>query len=88
VQPEQVKVEDFSLPNNVILPNNKALLEVSVGDRQAIYVDEAFVGLGPVRPVVLSPGPHDVRVRFDGAERTYPVVVQAMRMARLSIGNR
>jgi hypothetical protein len=82
---EQAKVQERALPAGTELPQGKGLLEVSTGDRHAIHVDDAFVGLGPVRPVVLDPGQHQVRVRLDGVDKSFPVSVASARLVRLDV---
>jgi CheY-like chemotaxis protein len=82
---EQPKVQESALPDGMSVPAGKGLLEVKTGDRHSIHVDDAFVGLGPVRPVVLDPGQHQVRVKLDGVDRTFPVTVAAARVARIDV---
>jgi hypothetical protein len=82
---EQARVQEGALPAGTALPPGKGLLEVSTGDRHAIHVDNAFVGLGPVRPVVVDPGQHQVRVRLDGVDQSFPVSVASARLVRLDV---
>lgn len=80
-----VKAEDLPLPPGEPVAKDKGMLEVDTGGRQAIYVDNVFVGHGPLRRITLDPGKHEVRTKLDGRERVDHVTVSQSRRARLPL---
>ena len=76
---------DIDVPEGVTLPPGKAMLEIVTGGGHAIFVDDHFVGRGPVRLVPLDPGRHVVRTRIGGEERVDAVELQQGRSARLAL---
>ena len=78
--------EDLPLPAGVLVAQEKGLLEIESGDKQAIYVDGAFVGRGPVRRVPLDPGTHQVELREGARQRQISVSIVRARRTRLALG--
>jgi hypothetical protein len=73
----------LALPENIQVAPDSGLLEVSSEGRQKIYVNDVFVGRGPLRRVPLKPGPYSVTLRLDGAEQSYPATVVVGKRTRL-----
>jgi hypothetical protein len=73
----------LALPDNIQVAPDSGLLEVSSDGRQKIYVNDVFVGRGPLRRVPLKPGPYSVTLRLDGAEQSYPATVVVGKRTRL-----
>ncbi|HLV20456.1 MAG TPA: hypothetical protein VKZ49_06235, partial [Polyangiaceae bacterium] len=80
-----VQSDTLDLPPGIVLAPGKGLLEIDTGDRGAIYVDDTFVGLGPMRRVPIEPGKHALRVRIDGTEHAHTAEVSAGRRQRVSL---
>jgi CheY-like chemotaxis protein len=78
-------IEEIPLPAEVTLPSGQGLIEVITGGGHAIFVDDSFVGRGPVRVIAVQPGRHLVRTRLNGVERSDPVDVGAGRSLRVSL---
>jgi hypothetical protein len=56
-------VEDLDLPRGMEVASEQGIIEVETNGPDPIYVDEAFVGVGPVRRVAAAAGTHHVEVR-------------------------
>ncbi len=82
--PKGVKVESLPLPPGIELASGKGLLEISISEKDAIYVDDTFVGRGPLKRVPLEPGEHSVKLRKPGEEVTHSVKIEAGSRTRLS----
>ncbi len=80
-----VKVESLPLPPGIELAGDKGLLEISITEKDAIYVDDTFVGRGPLKRVPLEPGEHAVKLRKPGEEITHSVKIEAGSRTRLSL---
>jgi hypothetical protein len=78
-------VRDLALPEGLTVPAGKGLLEVDSGGQHKLYVDNVFVGRGPVRRIPLDPGTHQVQTQLDGVEELHSVAVVANRRARLEL---
>lgn len=78
----QMQSVDLALPDGISLAADKGLLEVNTGGGHKIYVDNVFVGRGPVRRVPLKPGKHELVLRLDGDEDTATIEIQAGRRVR------
>lgn len=78
-------IEEIPVPSNVTLKPGEALIEVTTGGDHAIFVDDTFVGRGPVRVIPVANGRHIVRTRLNGAERSDPVDLTPGRALRLSL---
>lgn len=78
-------VRDLALPEGLTVPAGKGLLEVDSGGQHKLYVDNVFVGRGPVRRIPLDPGTHQVQTQLDGVEELHSVPVVANRRARLEL---
>ncbi|MGC4069671.1 MAG: response regulator [Polyangiaceae bacterium] len=83
-QPEAV-IDEIPTPSDVTLAPGQALIEVVTAGGHAIFVDDTFVGRGPVRVVTVTPGKHQVRTRLNGIERRDWIEVGAGRSMRLSL---
>ncbi len=79
------KVEEIPVPADVALSPGQALIEVTTGGGHAIFVDDSFVGRGPVRVITVQPGRHVVRTRLNGVERSDSIDVGVGRSLRLSL---
>jgi len=84
-QPAPARTEEIPVPADVLLQPNQALIEVLTGGGHAIFLDDSFVGRGPVRVVTVQPGRHIVRTRLNGVERSDAIDVGAGRSLRLSL---
>jgi CheY-like chemotaxis protein/HPt (histidine-containing phosphotransfer) domain-containing protein len=82
--PEAV-IDAIPTPGDVTLAPGQALIEVVTAGGHAIFVDDTFVGRGPVRVVTVTPGKHQVRTRLNGIERRDWIEVGAGRSMRLSL---
>jgi hypothetical protein len=78
-------VQEGPAPPDITLAPGQALIEVSTGAGHAIFVDDAFVGRGPVRVITVGAGRHNLRTRLNGAERSDNVDVSAGRLLRVSL---
>src|SRR5690606_20169382 len=79
------KVTDLDLPDGLSVPPGKGLLEVDSGGQHKLYVDNVFVGRGPLRRIPIEPGSHQVQTQLDGVEEVHTVEVAVGRRARLEI---
>jgi CheY-like chemotaxis protein len=78
-------IQDLGVPSEPNLTPGQALLEVTTTGGHAIFVDDVFVGRGPVRVITVHAGRHVVRTRLNGTERSDAVDVAAGRSIRLSL---
>ena len=78
-----LKIEVMTLPPGVPLADDKGLLEIDIESRDAIYVDDTFVGRGPMRRVPLDPGKHEVKLRRSSGEQRITVEVQRGKRSRV-----
>ncbi len=78
-------VDTLDLPPGVSVPAGMALLEVETGAAHTIYVDDAFVGRGPLRRVVVEPGKHQVRLELGGQQLSEQPELTAGRRTKLSL---
>jgi hypothetical protein len=76
---------DLPLPPGVVITKSKGLLEVETGGKQAIYVDDVFVGRGPMRRVPLEPGSHNVELRDGVKIQRHSVNIVQGRRARMTL---
>lgn len=81
----EAKVSDLDLPEGLTVPAGKGLLEVDSGGQHKLYVDNVFVGRGPLRRIPIDPGTHQVQTQLDGVEEVHSVPVTAGRRARLEL---
>lgn len=79
------QIEEIPVPADVALQPGQALIEVLTGGGHAIFLDDSFVGRGPVRVITVQPGHHVVRTRLNGVERSDPIDVGAGRSLRVSL---
>jgi len=77
--------EDLPLPPGALLAASQGLLEIETQGRDAIFIDGAELGRGPVLRVALSPGVHEVRLRIRGEDRVRFVLIRTGRRARLAV---
>lgn len=80
-----VKLAELDLPEGLTVPPGKGLLEVDSGGQHKLYVDNVFVGRGPLRRIPIDPGSHQVQTQLDGVEEVHEVSVNAGRRARLEL---
>jgi hypothetical protein len=73
---------DLGLPEGITVAADKGLLEINTGGGHKIYVDDVFIGRGPVRRVPLKSGSHKVMLKLDGDEDEGTVAVVAGRRVR------
>jgi hypothetical protein len=79
------RIEEIPVPPDVALQPGQALIEVLTGGGHAIFLDDSFVGRGPIRVITVPPGRHVVRTRLNGVERSDPIEVGAGRSLRVSL---
>jgi hypothetical protein len=78
-------IQDLELPKGISVANGKGLLEVDTGDKHSIYVEDVFIGRGPLRSMPVASGEHQVRLSLGGREVEARVRVQAGRRTRFSL---
>jgi CheY-like chemotaxis protein len=79
------KIDELPLPIGVEAGAGQGLLEVVTPDRDPIYVKGAFMGTGPVRPVLLAAGTYELRVGSDGSARTLQVTLVPGKRTRVEL---
>jgi DNA-binding response OmpR family regulator len=77
--------EELVLPPGVPVDRDKGLLEVDIGEKNAIYVDGTFVGRGPTRRVPLAAGSHQVVLKAPDGESTVAVEIKVGRRTRVTV---
>jgi hypothetical protein len=78
-------LEEIPTPTDVTLAPGQSLIEIVTAAGHAIFVDDSFVGRGPIRVVTVAPGRHIVRTRLNGVERSDVIEIGAGRSMRLSL---
>lgn len=78
-------IETIETPADVTLAPGQSLIEIVTAAGHAIFVDDSFVGRGPIRVVTVTPGRHVVRTRLNGVERSDTLEIGAGRSMRLSL---
>jgi CheY-like chemotaxis protein/HPt (histidine-containing phosphotransfer) domain-containing protein len=78
-------LEEIPTPTDVTLAAGQSLIEIVTAAGHAIFVDDSFVGRGPIRVVTVAPGRHIVRTRLNGVERSDVIEIGAGRSMRLSL---
>jgi hypothetical protein len=73
--------EQGPMPEGLSWPG-KGLIEVVTSEDELIYIDGVFTGRGPLRRVPVTPGKHNVAIKFGGNERTGTVEVLADKSTR------
>jgi hypothetical protein len=81
--PPALRSEDLDPPSGLELPAGHGLLEIETAGTESIYVDEAFVGRGPVRRVPLPAGAHGVEIRGETSSSRIDVTLAAGRRVRI-----
>jgi hypothetical protein len=81
--PPALRSEDLDPPSGLELPAGHGLLEIETAGTESIYVDEAFVGRGPVRRVPLPAGRHGVEIRGETSSSRIEVALAAGRRVRI-----
>lgn len=76
---------ELPLPEGLTVPQGKGLLEVDSGGQHKLYVDNVFVGRGPLRRIPIDPGTHQLQTQLDGIEEVHSVDVVAGRRVRLEL---
>ena len=79
----ELRSEELDAPAGIQLAPGQGIIEVEVPGADPIYVDEAFVGLGPLRRVSAPAGVHKVEVRSPTAPRHVEVTLTAGKRARV-----
>ena len=82
--PAALSIEVLDPPAGIQPADGQGIIEVEVGGADPIYVDEAFVGLGPLRRISAAAGAHRVEVRGTGAPRRAEVTLSAGKRARVT----
>jgi hypothetical protein len=80
----ELRAEELDAPAGVQLAPGQGIIEVEVAGADPIYVDDAFVGLGPLRRVSAPAGTHQVEVRSPTAPRHVAVTLTAGKRARVT----
>lgn len=78
----QMQTVELGLPDGISVAPDKGLLEINTAGGHKIYVDDVFIGRGPVRRIPLKAGSHSVVLRLDGDEDKASVEVLAGRRVR------
>ncbi|HTQ08264.1 MAG TPA: response regulator [Polyangiaceae bacterium] len=82
--PAGLTVEELDPPHGMELPPGQGMIEVETKGPDPIYVDDAFVGLGPTRRVAAGAGPHSVQVKGEAALQPLRITVAAGKRARVT----
>jgi DNA-binding response OmpR family regulator/HPt (histidine-containing phosphotransfer) domain-containing protein len=77
-------VEELEPPRGMELAPGQGMIEVETGGPDPIYVDDAFVGLGPMRRVAAAAGAHSVQVKGERALSPLELKVSAGKRARVT----
>jgi len=77
-------VEELEPPRGMELAPGQGMIEVETAGSDPIYVDDAFVGLGPMRRVAAAAGPHRVQVKGERALSPLELKVAAGKRARVT----
>jgi DNA-binding response OmpR family regulator/HPt (histidine-containing phosphotransfer) domain-containing protein len=75
--------EELDAPAGIQLAPGQGIIEVEAAGADPIYVDDAFVGLGPLRRVSAPAGAHRVEVRSPNAPRRADVTLNAGKRTRV-----
>jgi DNA-binding response OmpR family regulator/HPt (histidine-containing phosphotransfer) domain-containing protein len=81
--PPLLQSEELEPPEGIELQPGYGLLEVETAGPDPVYVDEAFVGRGPMRRVPLPAGRHSVEVRGEPLPSRIEVSLAAGRRVRI-----
>ena len=76
-------VEELAPPAGIELAPEQGIIEVATAGADPIYVDDAFVGLGPTRRIAAPAGPHRVEVRGENAAGPLELTLKAGRRAHV-----
>jgi hypothetical protein len=76
-------VVDSELPRGREVAAGQGIIEVETNGPDPIYVDEAFVGVGPVRRVAAAAGTHHVEIRGENAPGPLTLPLVAGRRAHV-----
>ncbi len=77
-------VEELEPPHGMELAPGQGMIEVETRGPDPIYVDDAFVGLGPMRRVAAAAGPHSVQVKGERAFSPLELKVSSGKRARVT----
>jgi DNA-binding response OmpR family regulator/HPt (histidine-containing phosphotransfer) domain-containing protein len=75
--------EELDAPAGIQLAPGQGILEIEAAGAEPIYVDDAFVGLGPLRRVSAPAGAHKIEVRSPAAPRHADVTLTAGKRTRI-----
>jgi hypothetical protein len=77
-------VEDLELPRGMEVAPEQGIIEVETNGPDPIYVDDAFVGVGPVRRVAAAAGQHSVEVRGERPAGPLKLTLESGRRAHVT----
>jgi DNA-binding response OmpR family regulator/HPt (histidine-containing phosphotransfer) domain-containing protein len=77
-------VEELDPPRGMELAPGQGIIEVETGGPDPIYVDDAFVGLGPMRRVAAAAGSHSVQVKGERGLSPLELKVSPGKRARVT----
>jgi DNA-binding response OmpR family regulator len=79
-------LETLELPRGMEVAPEQGIIEVETSGPDPIYVDDAFVGVGPLRRVAAAAGAHRVEVRGDKPAGPLELTLVAGRRAHVKSG--
>jgi DNA-binding response OmpR family regulator len=82
--PVELSVEELEPPAGIQPAAGQGIIEVEAPGPEPIYVDDAFVGLGPLRRISAAAGAHRVEVRGEGAARRADITLAAGKRSRIT----
>ena len=77
--------EELDPPSGMELSDGQGVLEIETAGPDSIYVDEAFVGRGPMRRVPAPAGRHSVEIKSDNQSNRIEVSLAAGRRVRIPV---
>jgi DNA-binding response OmpR family regulator len=81
--PAALALSELDPPPGMELAPDQGMIEIETSGPDPIYVDGAFVGLGPMRRISAPAGPHRVEVRGEHAAGPLELTLVAGRRARV-----
>jgi CheY-like chemotaxis protein len=82
--PAALTLTELEPPRGMELAPDQGIIEIETSGPDPIYVDGAFVGLGPMRRISAPAGPHRVEVRGERAAGPLELTLVAGRRARVA----
>lgn len=77
-------VEELEPPHGMELAQGQGMIEIEIAGPDPIYVDDAFVGLGPMRRVAAAAGAHSVQIKGEHPRSPLELKVSAGKRARVT----